>query len=144
MSTDAETNALLKQLIESQSKAQQAPQGAITGTGIRNWWGVIVFVIMSIVSTAGWLVSKTVDGTKELTNMQNRISVLEQKTLQVDVVKTDQQKLSIDVKDLQVSVSNINKTLDNISVDIKVVAGQMQEVSNEIRQQRANTITNKR
>lgn len=129
-----QTEILLKQLLEAQAKPQ-APSGAITGTGIRNWWSVIAFTIVGAVSLGGWLVSKTVDGTKELTSIQNRISVLEQKTLQVDVVKIDQQKLSADVKDLQVSVANINKSLDVISMDLKVVAGQMQQVSNAIQRQ---------
>lgn len=130
-----ETNELLKQLISHQEKASIQPSGAVTGQGIRNWWMVISFVIMGAISTTGWLVNKTVDGTKEITSIQNRLSSLEQRSSQVEVVKTDQQKLSGDVKELQTSVTNINKSLDSISIDLKVVAGQMQQVSNALTNQ---------
>ena len=130
--TTNQNEELINLLIESNNKNSS---DAITTTGIRNWWAVIAFCIMGSISIGGWLVSKTVDGTKELTSMQSRLSALEQKTLQVDVVKNDQQKLSVDVKDLQVSVVNINKSLDIISMDLKVVAGQMQQVSNAIQRQ---------
>lgn len=117
----------------------QAP-GAITAKGIREWWQVIIFIIIGAISVGGWLVATSVSAATKMNNIENDIRGLKDGQASVVQLRSDQIKTSGEVRELQIAVSAITNgqkelagRMDTVSGDVRAVGQQVQAIAQAMR-----------
>mgnify|MGYP003455782299 CR=1 FL=1 len=121
-------------------QAPQAPQGAITANGMVKYQTIIIFVIMSAVGVAGWLVTNSVSAATKMTNIERDLAELKSTRDSLSQVKGDQLKTGAEVAELRLTVKNIQtgqedlaKKMESVSSDLRAVGQQVAAISQAMR-----------
>ena len=122
----------LQTVQSAQQPAPSAPQGAITGQGIRNWQKVIIFVVTGFVALGGGLVSTSISGANTMTNMQRDIVDLKKQVDMFAQVKQDQSKTAGDVKELQLVIVTLTERQKEILSRLDMIGESLRFTSQQV------------
>lgn len=105
-------------------RAQQAQGNAITMQGINKYWPQIV----AIIALGAFLWNQG----KEQQALINRVVAVERSVDSISQVKADQVKVSGEVRELQIAVSNISTSQKEISARIESLGSEIRAVGSQV------------
>ncbi len=105
-------------------RAQQAQGNAITMQGINKFWPQIV----AVVALGAFLWQQG----KEQQALINRVVAVERSVDSIGQVKADQVKVSGEVRELQIAVSNISTSQKEISARIETLGTEVRAVGSQV------------